>query len=314
MRLPASRLGPAALIAVVIGTSCRSDHAVSPFPEGFGIEAWVQPPDLQAQLDRVDKEMAVERMSKAAELRGAFSDHSPFVILGFSGEGGVHRERHAVRVATGFGVILALGPRDPTDLSRARRHRLVESLGGGGGWKSGTDLNGDGHPDVVVRSEDGTFDIWCLMPKGASPYPMRSIAPPDHVVDIDDDGRPDPAARIRLAGGEALEVEIVEVMTFDERGYRNDTSAVKAWHQRELRRLGGPQPGDAGADAGAPVHDDRRTLAEAIERGWHAIRSGESGAKALQAADGAAASQAPLGPGLAQAWVRWRGWLADATR
>ena len=107
---------------------------------------------------------------------------------------------------------------------------------------------------------------------------------------------------------------IVEVMTFDESGYRNDTAAVKAWHQRELRRLGVKLQGDAGAEAGATVHDDRRSLAEAIERGWHAVRSGEPGPKVLQAVDGVAASRAPLGPGFAQAWVRWRGWLADATR
>ena len=303
-----------AAFAVAWSTGCQSDHRVSPFPDGFGIESLVQPPDLKRQLERVHKEMDVERMTATEEIRGAFADHSQFVILGFGAGGAAPIERHALRVATGHGVILALGPQNAADLGRGRRNQLVVSLTDGGGWKSGTDLNGDGHPDVVVRGDDATIEIWCLFPKGASPYPVRSVAPPDHVVDIDGDGRPDLAAHVRVPGGEGLGVAIVDVATFEASGYRNDTAAVKQWHLGEARKLVGQEPGDAGADGGVRRRDDRGALSEAIELAWHLIRAGEPAGKALEAADAAAAARAPLGPGLAQGWVRWRGWLADASR
>jgi hypothetical protein len=127
--------------------------------------------------------------------------------------------------------------------------------------------------------------------------------PPDHAIDADEDGRPDLAAYVRMGREDVLRPEVLEVATFEGGAYRNDTSACKSWH---LRQLAAKQS----ADAGVPGPAD--SLRSAVERAWHGLRAGQPGG--LEQADVAAAARAPLGPGLAQSWVRWRGWLSEAAR
>lgn len=299
----------AALLLACASLGCRSDHRVSPWLDDLRLDAIVPAPDLQAQLQRIDAEMAHEQMALVQELPGRFSDGSQFVIRSYSGIDAVRRRpRTAVRVATGHGVMLALGPAPAGGAGRVLRTELVVSLADGDGWRSGTDLNGDGCPDMVVRGEDGSIEMWCLMPRGASPYPVRSIVPPDHAVDVDEDGRPELASRIRLGASDPLSPVVLEVAGFQGGEYRADADAVRAWHVREHQRLTAPVDADAGAAA-----EPGRELAAILETAWHGLRSGR-GKAALEEADAKVRAKAPLPPGHAQSWVRWRGWLQDASR
>lgn len=299
----------ALLMACASATGCHSDHRVSPWLDDLRLDSIAPGPDLEAQLQRIDAEMAHENMSRDQEIPGRFSDGTQFVIRSFVGTDAVRRRpRTAVRVATGFGVMLALGPVAAGGVGRAPRTELVAALADGGGWRSGTDLNGDGCPDMVVRGEDGSIEVWCLMPRGASAYPVQSIVPPDHAVDIDEDGRPDLAARIHLGSGDAIAPSVIEVAVFHDGEYRADAEPVKAWHLRECRRLGTPADADAGV-----VSDPVRELSSIIETAWHGLRAGR-GKAVLEEADAKVRAKAPLATGQAQAWVRWRGWLQDAAR
>jgi len=282
---------------------------VSPWLDDLRLDTLVAPPDLEAQLQRIDAEMAHESLSRDQEIAGRFSDGTPFAIRSFVGTDAVRRRaRSAVRVATGHGVMLALGPAPAGGAGRLLRTELVASLADGGGWRSGTDLNGDGCPDLVVRGEDGSLEVWCLMPRGASAYPVHSIVPPDHAVDVDEDGRPDLAARVQLGGGDSVAPMVIEVAVFQEGVYRADADAAKAWHLREWRRLTAPVDADAGT-----ASEPARELSSIIETAWHGLRAGR-GKSVLEEADARVRARAPLAPGHAQAWVRWRGWLQDALR
>lgn len=308
-RRTSAAIVPFAVIALAACTlACRSDHKVSPWIEDFRLDSIVPPPDLEQQLQRVDLEMTSEQMVRQHELKGRFSDGTWFVIRSFVGQDPVRpASRHALRVATGHGVILALGPAQTGGATRPTRTELVAALVDGGGWVSGSDLNGDACPDVVVRGEDHTIELWCLMPRGASPYPVRSRIPPDRAIDIDEDGRPELAGAVVLPGPDPIAPSILEVMSFQQGAYRSDTEVVRAWHAREWGRLTAPPP-----DGGVPASQGRE-LATAIEAAWHGLRSGR-GAEALGALDAVAREHAPLPSGQAQAWVRWRGWLQDLPR
>ena len=292
-------------VAGLLCEACGSDHHVSPWPQGVRIDAIAQPPDLGAHLGRVALEMQAERLAKTCEINGKLPSGDPFVIQGFEGDTLIGRRRSAVRVITARGVVLALGPREFPETGRGGRTLLVQSLADGGGWKSGSDLNGDGLPDVALAGVDGTFELWGILSDGASPYPMLMVSAPNQALDIDQDGRPDPAVRLTPIEPDPIAPSIVEVATFSNGAYRNDTPEVRSWHQRQRQQLE-PQ-----ADAGLT---ERPTLGQALEHAWHSIRAGEDKDSAIAVADAAAAAHAPLGPGVAQAWVRWRGWLQDNVR
>lgn len=302
----------AAGVLLLTGASapaCRSDHRVSPWLDDLRLDTIAPSPDLEAQLQRIDAEMTHESMSRDQEIPGRFSDGTKFVIRSFVGTDAVRRRpRTAVRVATGYGVMLALGPAAPGGAGRPVRTELVAALADGGGWRSGTDLNGDGCPDMVVRGEDGSIELWCLMPRGASAYPVQSLVPPDHAVDVDEDGRPDLAARVQLGAGDAVSPFVLEVAVFQDGGYRADAEAAKSWHLREWRRLTVPADADAGGGS-----DRAPELTTIIETAWHALRAGR-GKTALEEADAKVRARAPLAAGYAQSWVRWRGWLQDVSR
>jgi hypothetical protein len=295
----------ATMIGALIGLpACASDHHVSPWPQGVRIDAIAEAADLGAQLAKVEREMQSERLVKTAEIRAKLSSSEPFVIQGFEGPDWVGKPRTAVRVITSRAVVLALGPRSLSEATVGGRARLLVALADGGLWRSGSDMNGDEIPDVAVAGVDGTFEIWGILDSGASPYPMVMLSAPNQALDIDDDGRPDPAVRLNPIDLDPIAPTIVEVATFAHGAYRNDTPQVRAWHNRQRGRL---------MESIAPS-GERETLASAIERTWHAVRGGGDKDSAIAAAEAVARSRAPLGPGVSQAWVRWRGWLQDNLR
>jgi hypothetical protein len=299
-------------------TCCRSDHHVSPWPRDVPLELLAQPADLGLHLRRVADEMRREGMDKRQELRASFADGTPLVVASYESPDSLGGLRHAVRVATAYGIVLAAGPDErlaPATGQRART-RLVAALAGGGGWRSGTDLNGDGWPDVVLAGEDRTLELWCVRPQGAVPYPIASIVAPVRAEDVDGDGVPELAGRVRLADDDPIAPLIEEVVGFASGEYRNDTPAVRAHHRRALERLeeqAWAQDGGTGARAGTGEPDAPK-LARALERAWHARRSGQRAVETLEEADRVARTAAPLSAGVAQAWVRWRGWLGDLGR
>ncbi len=294
------------MLAVV--SACASDHRVSPWLDGVRLGDVAPPGDLQEQFDRVRAEIRADAMTVDVQREGKLPDGSPFVLFGLSKVDSLGRRRHAVRVVTAQAVVLAVGPGEDMDVWASGRTRLVVSLVEGGGWQSGTDLNHDGLVDVVVGAMDGTYEVWAVHARGASPYPMRGLVAPTTAIDIDDDGLPDPAGTIRIAGVDPIEPRLTEVLVFAGGVYTAEHPKVRAWHER---RAGEVTAATIDADGGVVVRPVVEDLRRALESAWHRLRAGQQPAHVLADADAVARKHAPLQEGVAQAWVRWRGKLRD---
>ncbi|WP_437630812.1 FG-GAP repeat domain-containing protein [Sorangium sp. So ce854] len=296
--------------------SCTSDHQVSPWGAARTprLGAYVAPPDLDAHLRATDVEAAELELELEVELRGALPRGGGEVVLrGYAGTDALGRRTSAVRAATPRGVIMAAGPLDSGRVDRTQATRLVPSLVPGaapdpaelelGVFRSGTDLNGDGAPDVVLSNEAGDLEIWAVQPFGAARYTVELAVPPRFALDIDQDGILELAGRVPMKEGDPIAPELVDVAGFDGDRYTHRGSAARAFHAAR-----------AGADDRArdgerqePPKDDAARLRRALERAWHALLAGRPAKETLAALD-----REPVPPELQRAFAAHRARVASA--
>lgn len=280
------------VLAAVIGvTGCASDHHVSPWPKDVSLKTLMQATTIEEHLARVDEEMGADGLMVEAEIKGEFEDGESFCIRAYAGRDSLGNPRRAVRVATRYGVVMALGPTSSHDALRGNHVQLVTTLAEGR-WRSGSDLNGDGLPDVVVTRSSGGIEIWGLHAKGASPYPMEAIVPVTEATDVDGDGRPDLVGVVPFPKGDGVAPQLVEVATFLGGEYRTDTPSVRAWHRRQLRERA-----------------SKRSPASSIERAWHGLRAGQDRDPTIEALDVEIEALGELPSNERASLGRWRRWL-----
>lgn len=287
------RVGAIVLCLVVVLAGCGSDHQVSPWPRDVSLRTLMQPRDLESHLARIDDEMRAEGLVLDVEIDGELEDGEPFRIRAYRGHDDLGNVKKALRVATRYGVVMALGPTSSQEAMQGVDDSFVPALGEDGTWKSGTDLNGDGLPDVLV-SRSGEVEIWGLHAKGASPYPIDALAPLTGAIDIDEDGRPDLIGRVPVPPGDAIAPRLVDVVTFEDGRYSGATRSARAFHLRQLAET---------SEAG------RLSPQERVERAWHVLRAGRDGKKELEALD-EASSDVRLPSEQRASLRRWRSWLA----
>jgi hypothetical protein len=263
------------------------------------LTAYVGEPDLEAQLEVVDGETGALGLTLEREVRGKLPRGGGAVVVrGYAGRDALGRPTHAVRVATSRGVVMAVGPLEAVE-PRDRATELVAALVPGGvgdadagAFQSGTDLQGDGSPDVVLRNEGGVLEVWGISTIGSSPYGIEMEVAATRALDADEDGRVDFAGEARVFAGEAIGARLEDVAVFEGGRYSNNAAGARGWHGKRveaLRALGkaGAAAG-AGAGAGAapspPVSDEVR-LRRAIELAWHRILAGGSREEALKELD-----------------------------
>ena len=228
-------------------------------------------PDLPARLASVEAETAAHGLARSFELRVELPrGRGDAMILGYDGRDAAGRVVHAVRVATPLGVVMAVGPLDAGDLDRRTATELVPALLGGGpkgeapgAYRTGTDLNGDGRLDVVLRNEAGVISIWHFDGLGSGAYEIEMEASPTRASDLDGDGRIDLEGDLEIAPGDAIAPRFRDVATFDSGRYTNRSASARAWHMRMARA--------ANAPAGAP---DETRLRIALERSFHEVLAG----------------------------------------
>lgn len=253
---------------------CVSNHQVSPFPPIESIHDILPPPDLDAHLQRIDNEAETNGFRLWVERRGALPDGDEIVVRGYETIDPFGRTLHLVRVASPVGVILALGPADAKEVDLPA-FELVPSLIQGG-WSSGTDLNGDGAPDIVVKDGAGVLSIWRIERYGASPLPIELLWPARSALDVNGDGHPDFASRYSLSiDDDPLEPRIVDIAIFDGGRYSNTSEEAIAWHRGERERKAAEV--EEAIEAGEPIS----AMRAAIERCFHALRAGEEAKAAL---------------------------------
>jgi hypothetical protein len=223
----------------------------------------------------MDDETAALGLEIDIELRGKLPrGGGEVVVRGYRGVDRIGQPTTAVRVATPRGVVMAVGPLSPRDPDRSRATELLASMLPGGAFPSGTDLNGDGDPDVALRSEGGILEIWAIRLFGAAPYEIELAAPPTLAVDADSDGRIDLAGRLPPLGADPIAPDLLDIATFEGGRYTNRSAAARAFHARRAREAATSAPGS-----------DAARLRRALERAWHALRAGQPKAEALAPLD-----------------------------
>jgi hypothetical protein len=278
--------------------ACGGAHHVSPWGEKAPpLGALLRAPDLAARLAEVDAEAAHLGLTKGIELEAKLpAARGIAVVRAYEGADAVGRRVTAVRAATSRGVVLALGPLDARELARAEATELVPSLlpaddgdARHGAFRSGTDLNGDELPDVIVRSEAGALEVWSLDVFGANRYPVELEAPPTSGADVDGDGRVDLLGAVPVPPFDPIAPSLDDVATADARGFSHGTEGARAWHAARAAELARPAdaPAKAEATAGRPPKPptDEARLRRAIERAWHRALAGEARDAALAELD-----------------------------
>ncbi|WP_437522774.1 VCBS repeat-containing protein [Sorangium sp. So ce726] len=309
-------MGVLRLVCVSCASSCASDHQVSPWGSAGRptLGAFVAPPDLDARLHAIDVEAAELGLKLEVELRGALRRGGEVVVRGYSGTDALGRRTSAVRVATPHGVVIAAGPLDSGRVDRSQATQLIPSLLPGsepetteqlGMFRSGTDLNRDGAPDVVLRNEDGELEIWAVQPLGATRYAVELAAPPRFALDVDQDGTLELAGRMPLDEGDSIAPDLLDVAGFEGDRYTHRGSVAQAFHAARAEG-----PGAETASQGKrqePPKDDAARLRGALERAWHARLAGRPAAETLAALD-----REPVTPALRGAFSAHRARVADA--
>ncbi len=253
------------LAALFTVCGCGSDHHVSPWSPNVSLRTLTQPGNLAVHVARIDDEMRAEELVLDVEIKGVGQDEEPYQIRSYKGHDELGNTRWALRVATRFGVIMALGPSTGHEVMRGEQSRLVHALGKAGQWQSGTDVNGDGLPDVFVSRGNGHIEVWGFHAQGASPYPIESIAPISDAIDVDADGRPDLLGYVPIPVGDVLAPRLIEVLTFSGGRYHAATPSVRSFHRRHL--------------------SEKTGLTARIERAWHSLRAGKNAKEELAELD-----------------------------
>jgi hypothetical protein len=299
--LPEKRTALASLLALGIagGTAagvagCSADHHVSPWaPGGPSLGVFLRPPDIAAELARTDAEARALGLVRTEEILARLPPPESgltAVLRGYEGRDLAGRKVHAVRVATPYGVVLAVGPLDAGDLDRTTATELVpilpepgDPVGSGAVYRSGTDLNADGSVDVVLRNDAGVLAIWRIGARGSGPYAVDMIPAPTRGFDADGDARLDLWGQLPAAAGDPIAPRLTDIATFSGKTYSDGTPGARAWHAREAAS---PLP--------TGVTDTVR-LRAIVEHAWHAILSGEPRENVLHALSGEPVP-APLRP------------------
>ncbi|MFO0660215.1 MAG: VCBS repeat-containing protein [Polyangiaceae bacterium] len=278
--------------------ACASNHRVSPFPE-IDPAALLKPDDdLDGALERARAQAKSDRLSESSRVDGVLRDGKPFVALGFTGQDALGRALYAVRVVTPSGIVLALGPDRNLPRDASAPSKLLLDIHGA--YPSGKDLTGDGMPDLIIAADDGSLAVFRIDRLGTLRYPVVMDVPADRVVDLNEDGVPDLGGVAPVPAGDPIAPELLEVAVCTGAGFTARHPATVAWHRAKVMAINTPSD--------APPE---KKLKAAIEKSFHAMRGGARPADAFADAAALATSLAPLAPGLAVSWVKWRGWLAD---
>jgi hypothetical protein len=268
--------GRARLVSIAMCCSvvaCGAGPEVSPWGSlgRPNLSLYAERPDLEGWLARIDEETARSGLSLAEELRAKDpASGSELVMRSYVGTDPVGRTLHATRVASPFGVVLAVGPLEPRD-GRDRAVELVPwlDLGAGQVWRSPTDIDGDESFELLLQAPSGALELWSLGARGAAPLAHDLPCTPDRVIPLEP-GVGLGCARPGLS--RSTKPELVEIATPRAGRLSRSAPEARAWHarRRDQRRS---------ASSGADVST---ALTRAIERCFHALAAGDEPATALR--------------------------------
>lgn len=180
-----SRVPPLLALVVGLSASCDAGKRVSPWGgAGPKLAAYVERPDLVAHLDRIDQETAALGLVTTLDLTVEDERGETYALRSFEGRDSMGARTTATRIATGHGVVVAVGPKRETDADTPTE--LVRAFGGpGGAIGFPRDANDDGSLEVMLRSRRGELLLLSLAPRGSRTI---AVASPAHGAELDERG------------------------------------------------------------------------------------------------------------------------------
>lgn len=234
------------------------------------LSLYAERPDLDGWLARIDEETALSGLELAEERRAKDpATGAELVVRAYVGSDPIGRTLHATRVASPFGVVLAVGPLELRDgADRAVEIVTAIDLGAGEVWHSLSDLEGDESLELLLRAPSGALELWSLGARGAAPLAHDLPCTPDRLLPLEP-GVGLGCARPTL--GRSTKPELVEIATPRAGRLSRSAPEARAWHARErdLRR------------SAAEGADPPTLLTRAVERCFHALAAGDARTETL---------------------------------
>ncbi len=274
-------------LASVGAPACASDHRVSPWggPASPTLAPFLAPADLGPKLAGFEAEARASGLRQSVEIEGrlgAGANAARLVIRGYEGKDAAGRPIHAVRVASARAVVMAVGPLDARDVDRRAATELVPALVGGAGkgaaaFRSGTDLNGDGAPDVVLRNDAGELTVYRLGELGSVAYEIAMAVAPTRGMSVEGEVSIGLAGELPVGAGDPIAPVLVDVATFAEGRYSSATPGGRGYHAAQAALLAKPPK------AGEPRAREEVRLRRVLERAWHTMLAGEPAEPVMEA-------------------------------
>lgn len=258
--LPSPLLAAAALGACLVA-GCADEHRVSPWGGRAmpPLSAFIESPDLTRSLRAIDSEAASAglRLLKTIPARGR--DGTAYEVRAYEGRDRLGRPSGAIRVASPWGVVLALGPLEEADRPRPTRY-VAAMPAADSSIVFPADLTGDGNPEIVLQSDrDGRLAIYSLAPRGATelrvalahePLGLR-LANKGYAL----------WTRAPIASQRTLEPRFERIATYRAGAFSEDTEEARAFHRVER-----DQPAPEGESTA-------QRLTRVLDRSFHAARA-----------------------------------------
>ncbi|NUO54003.1 MAG: hypothetical protein HOV80_34595 [Polyangiaceae bacterium] len=224
---------------------------------------YAERPDLESKVAAIDSEAKAAGLELVREVETKGESGTVYVVRSYRGMDRLGRPNWACRVASPFGVIMALGP-DAADASEP--HEVVFEIDAGGSrlFASPGQLVAGGDPEVLLKNARGELAAWHLLARGASEIPVDLASPPTELVELSN--RELALAAVVSAPPESDHpLALLRVAAFDGARFSDRAPAARTFHEEE-REAANVVPETETAEA----RFDRRT-----RRAFHAILAGE---------------------------------------
>lgn len=240
--------------------SCGDRAPVSPWGErGLPpLGAFVEAPDLGRWVAAIEAEARAGGLHVERSLRVRDQGNVEYEVQALSGTDGLGRPTTATRVASPFGVILALGPARAGDRDTPPSE-LLETLPlpAGQSLALPRDLTGDGTLELVLRGPNGSISIVALSPHGSQELPSDLAFEPIQAVPA---GKGFALSRAQTSKT-PLPLRFREIASFERGRFRSDSAFARAWHAEQRDALRAAPENELAADRVA------RLLARAFHQG-----------------------------------------------
>lgn len=278
-----------ALLCAGQAIACSNDHAVSPWGGRAmpPLSAFIESPDLARSLHAIEVETrhAGLQLLKAVPARGR--DGTDYEVRSYEGKDSLGRPAGAVRVASPWGVVLALGPLDEADEPRPTRY-LPVMLAGEAAIVFPADLTGDGNPEVVLQSDrNKQVAIYSLAPRGATELRI-DLAHPPLELRLAVKGYALWTRRAPVSG--VLTPKWERIATYQAGVFSENTDEARAFHRIERDRRVDPPDGETPS----------ARLTRTLDRVFHAARAEPKPGDPKAKLDGLARESVP--PDLTEEW------------